>query len=695
MIDLSEFIKTVFDDLPPDDVVCLCRNANINFTCTDSYLDAYEPGSEMLYFGVSSYVGQSGQFKRGRAQTREAYCLVLDDIGTKASEPPVRPSWVLESSAGNYQWGYLLAPLSVASGGDETSYYEACQRALGEAGFSDSGAFGTYRIMRVPGSLHKTGFVSRITEWSPDRFWDLTNLMSEFGLEPQYSKTVARVSMALNDPVVSWLRDNGHLLSSVPDSEGWLSVTCPNAGEHSDDSTSSGYNAYSGGFHCFHEHCAHLDTSAFNAWVVSSGGPIVENAGGLVAIPKSDLPDVRLTEKGVPSASQRFTDDNFEYVASVSGFSFRFDVLAQDIHIQHSSLKLPQINLIEKLRDQFTRCDIAAQERQFMQKMEAVARLDSFHPMVDWLVGLEAWDGEDRIGGLCETISSSASRLPLVYVRKWLIQAVAASHSALDSVERSFEHVLVLTGGQGIGKSTWFKSICPPAFFRGDATLQLSGARQTDEMLQALDKPIVEIGEIDASYTKSDVAMLKNFLSRRIDKIRAPYAAKALARPRATVFGATVNTADFLQDNTGSRRFWVIDVESIDRGLLNSLDIDQLWAQAYRLWLDGVQYHLTDAESEIQRAESENFRHISALEEAFFAFFTGGVMEQPVSDWVAMTTTEICERAGFPVNIHHPRQMSELNNLLDQQGWKRQSYIGGKRRARLLPMPSNVIALRK
>jgi hypothetical protein len=35
--------------------------------------------------------------------------MVLDDIGTKSKVPPLAPTWIMETSPGNYQWGYVLS----------------------------------------------------------------------------------------------------------------------------------------------------------------------------------------------------------------------------------------------------------------------------------------------------------------------------------------------------------------------------------------------------------------------------------------------------------------------------------------------------------------------------------------------------------------------------------------------------------
>lgn len=183
-VDLTEFIHNIFDfdNLPDDERVCLAlRDADDkwpNYPATTKRLDRFIPGNGAWYFCISTVAppSETGYLPRTQECVRYCYCIVLDDIGTKATPPAVEPSWKLESSAGNFQWGYIIEPEDVADPAGD-AYVEGCLKALANAGHTDPGARGTYRVMRVPGSLHKTGFVARITEWHPERVWALADLM--------------------------------------------------------------------------------------------------------------------------------------------------------------------------------------------------------------------------------------------------------------------------------------------------------------------------------------------------------------------------------------------------------------------------------------------------------------------------------------------------------------------------------------
>jgi putative DNA primase/helicase len=99
-----------------------------------------------------------------------------------------------------------------------------------------------------------------------------------------------------------------------------------------------------------------------------------------------------------------------------------------------------------------------------------------------------------------------------------------------------------------------------------------------DSVIEATSSFIVELGELDATTRKADVAMLKSFLTRDVDEYRAPYGRKREAYPRRTIYGATVNPSEFLVDQTGNRRFWLMPCASIVQDA--EVDMQQVWAEA-------------------------------------------------------------------------------------------------------------------
>lgn len=189
----------------------------------------------------------------------------------------------------------------------------------------------------------------------------------------------------------------------------------------------------------------------------------------------------------------------------------------------------------------------------------------------------------------------------LIY--KWLLSAVAA---ALLSKGFCARGVLTLQGPQGIGKTTWVRSLVPDALLSAEVVRldhHLDGSNK-DSILIAISHWLVEIGELESSF-KRDVARLKGFLTLDRDKVRRPYAKEATEYPRRTVFAASVNSHDFLLDSTGNSRFWTLPVIEVDHQ--HGIDMQQVFAQLAVDLENGEEWWLTPDEETM--LEYRNQRH--------------------------------------------------------------------------------------
>lgn len=233
--------------------------------------------------------------------------------------------------------------------------------------------------------------------------------------------------------------------------------------------------------------------------------------------------------------------------------------------------------------------------------MSCIADERRYNPVKDYLCGL-TWDGKDRLPYLYDILSIAQQPTYQTYVKKWLWQCVAlAMNDETDPI--SAEGILVLLGAQGAGKTSFFRKLCPnPRWFAEGCSLDTA---DKDSMIRALGSWICELGELDAT-TKKEQPALKAFLTAAEDRIRLPYDVSPTRTPRRTSFCGTVNDETFLRDSTGSRRFWTIPLETIDKAALFSLggaDVNQIWAQMFELWKeDHNGFRLTDNElAELQR----------------------------------------------------------------------------------------------
>ncbi len=209
-----------------------------------------------------------------------------------------------------------------------------------------------------------------------------------------------------------------------------------------------------------------------------------------------------------------------------------------------------------------------------------------FHPVRDYIKSLE-WDGRPR----CETLwidylGAEDNKYVRTVTKKHLVAAV----SRVFKPGCKFDYVIVLSGPQGIGKSTMIARLGRSWF--SDSITTVSG-KEAYEQLHGV--WIAELGELYATK-KAETEAVKSFLSKTEDMFRVAYGRYTSVFPRQCVFYGSTNDSTFLRDRTGNRRFWPIDVgqneHPYDLNDFTSELVDQIWAEAYQLYLGGESIYI-------------------------------------------------------------------------------------------------------
>ena len=204
------------------------------------------------------------------------------------------------------------------------------------------------------------------------------------------------------------------------------------------------------------------------------------------------------------------------------------------------------------------------------EAIEVLARANAFHPVREYLRGLQ-WDGTKRLNGwLASYLGVTLTPYTARVARWWLMGAV----KRVLVPGFKFDYCLVLEGAQGKGKSTAL-SIIGGAWF-GDTDLDLT---HKDAMSALRGKWVYEIAEMGA-LVRSEEKRQKSFLSRTIDEYRPVYGRREIKAPRQVVFGGSTNEFEWNKDPSGGRRFW--PVECVGEFKLDDLRAarDQLFAEA-------------------------------------------------------------------------------------------------------------------
>jgi putative DNA primase/helicase len=219
----------------------------------------------------------------------------------------------------------------------------------------------------------------------------------------------------------------------------------------------------------------------------------------------------------------------------------------------------------------------------------------------------------------------------------------------ISAIAGAFNHngvsahgVLTFQGEQYVGKTKWFKSLVPEHLnLTKDGVILRPDDR--DSVKQAVSFWLVELGELDSTFRKSDVAQLKAFITQDKDVLRRAYARKESNYARRTVFFASVNPKQFLHDPTGNRRYWTVEVEAIDH--THGLDMQQIWAQVYEQhYKTGATHFLSNDEYHQLNNQNEDFTVSDPIEETIQRAYD---WEQKDTFWRWRTSTEILKECGF------------------------------------------------
>ena len=243
-----------------------------------------------------------------------------------------------------------------------------------------------------------------------------------------------------------------------------------------------------------------------------------------------------------------------------------------DAGIRHYLEKAYELSGIQKVQD----------------AMALTVDKNAFHPVRNYLNSVK-WDGESRIETmLVDYLGAEDSDYVRAVTRKILVAAVAR----IFRPGIKFDYVLVLVGKQGKGKSTIIKKLGGDWYSDSFTTVQ---GKEAFEQIQGV--WLLEMAEL-AGLKKAEMETIKHFISKCEDRYRVAYGRRIENFPRQCVFFASTNDKDFLRDPTGNRRFWPVDIDETTpiKNVFEELDqyeVDQIWAEAVKLFKDGETLYLS------------------------------------------------------------------------------------------------------
>ena len=194
-----------------------------------------------------------------------------------------------------------------------------------------------------------------------------------------------------------------------------------------------------------------------------------------------------------------------------------------------------------------------------------------FDPVLDLLDEAQAaWDGKPRLDAWVVTYLGCAdTKLNRAIGRKVLIAGVRRARDP----GCKFDNITVLEGDEGLLKSTVIRILAGDENF-SDQSLLGAHDKEVQELLAGV--WMHENADL-AGMRRADVEHVKAFASRQVDRARPAYGRNTEWRKRRSIEWGTTNNSEYLQSQTGNRRFWplrvgrVIKIDELTRDRLQLL----------------------------------------------------------------------------------------------------------------------------
>ena len=331
-------------------------------------------------------------------------------------------------------------------------------------------------------------------------------------------------------------------------------------------------------------------------------------------------------------------------------------------------------------------------EKKILKALDIVASENRYHPIQDYLNSLK-WDGKERIRyALYHFLGSDVSDYTYEALKLFMMGAI----KRVFEPGCKFENMLCLVGGQGAGKSTFFRFMAIRDEWFSDDLRNLDD-ENVYRKLQG--HWIIEMSEMMATANARSIEGIKSFLSRQKETYKVPYETHPADRLRQCVFAGTTNRQDFLpRDRTGNRRFIPVNVypERAEVHILADENaarryIAQMWAEAMVIYRSGDYKLSFTAELENSlRNQQQDFMQEDTQAGMIYAFledFTGDrvcskllyaeALDNKFSQPQSWETREICEIMNTGIAngtikgwraYKHPKRYAKYGS---QKGWER------------------------
>lgn len=304
----------------------------------------------------------------------------------------------------------------------------------------------------------------------------------------------------------------------------------------------------------------------------------------------------------------------------------------------------------------------------YFDALRNVSMKNRFHPVRELLDSLE-WDGTEKIRSLpVDYLGVEDTEYNYQVFKLSMLGAVARIYDP----GCKFDYMTIFTGKQGLGKSTFLRKLAMKDEWFSD---NLDGLDTNDALQLLLGTWILELAELKSfARTMGGVDSIKRFLSSTQDKFRLPYEHRTETFPRQCIFFGTTNKSEFLQDETGNRRFLIVHtgINKPQKDVFGSEleeDVMAAWAQAVHIWkTEKPMLILPDS----CREEAQRLQNDSMADDG-----KAGIIAEYLEDRQRVCVLELWQKALGEQGRPQKWQSTEIIEIvLSLPGWERMKTPG-------------------
>jgi predicted P-loop ATPase len=349
-------------------------------------------------------------------------------------------------------------------------------------------------------------------------------------------------------------------------------------------------------------------------------------------------------------------------------YDFRFNLVSkraeykrkdESIYVEMDDFK--ENSILRELMKAEIKCSL-----HLLQKILHSDFCTRYDPFLEYLGSLPEYDGQtDYIAQMANTVTTGNPDFWVRAFKKWIVASVAT----LMRPGVTNHSVIIFTGAQGIGKTTWMENLVPPSLRR----YVFSGTinpRNKDTMLHLSECWFINLDELD-NMNKHDLSLLKEIVTKTHIRVRRAYGHHNEKYVRRASFMGSVNSGQFLTDTTGNRRWLCFEVTDIQYE--HGVDINMVYTQCLYHLHNDFQYWFTPAEIAEIETNNEQFQEKSVEEELLLTFFEAVNPSEATNCYTATSLlARICER--------EPRQGAKCTAVTLGKVLKKHNFTRLKRR---------------